>query len=639
MRRMGAWFVVLALALACSSAKPTTEWLTDAAEVTDTSDTRGVRADIDSTSRPEDVGGLEAGTRLDIDAPDVPSCTPPFGKCNENADCCSGFCVEHMDGKVCSQTCIDGCPSGFTCKLTGGFGDPIAICVSRYPRLCRPCKESLDCESGEGVVSVCVIYDMDGSPGLDGAFCGGDCDQDEDCPDGFACLEVKTIEGNKYKQCARAGGLCPCGDNAAKMGLSTICEIGNDLGICPGKRKCKAAGPISDCDAPVPALEVCDGIDNDCNGTMDDPGTVGDCCVCGNGIPEGFCGETPEMCCPDFSVCGNEICECGENACKCPVDCCGKCGDKLCVDYKGENGEWCCHEWDACPEDCKPAACGNGICEPGENPSVCPEDCAKFSCDNSVCEPGEDKENCPQDCDQFCGNCMCEVNEFFHTCPVDCGWCGDGYCSKCVNMNEWDEESDQWLCLDCCDPDVVCKPDGEEPLQCGNDGCGGSCGTCGVCDECQDGQCVSICPTWTDPTSGLTWRNPPAEITMTWSAAKQYCTDLGLDGGGWHLPTIGELRSLIRGCPATEAGGSCNVEEGDCLSVLCKGGSCIGCSEVGGPANGCYWPGEMLGSCVRLWSSSAADAGEGWGVNFAYGSVAHIDVDYDEFVRCVRDAP
>ena len=59
--------------------------------------------------------------------------------------------------------------------------------------------------------------------------------------------------------------------------------------------------------------------------------------------------------------------------------------------------------------------------------------------------------------------------------------------------------------------------------------------------------------TWHDPKSGLTWQNPPSDVRMDLKTATAYCSSLTLDGGsGWRLPTIGELRSLIRGCPAIE---------------------------------------------------------------------------------------
>jgi len=124
---------------------------------------------------------------------------------------------------------------------------------------------------------------------------------------------------------------------------------------------------------------------------------------------------------------------------------------------------------------------------------------------------------------------------------------------------------------------------------------------------------------------------------MNWAAAKQHCVDLTLDGGGWHLPTIGELRTLIRGCPATEPDGSCNAEAGHCLASWCREDSCAGCFELDGPADGCYWPDEMMDQCGRLWSWSAQAAGDAaWTVNFIYAEVHFADVEYEEPVRCVR---
>jgi thiol-disulfide isomerase/thioredoxin len=144
--------------------------------------------------------------------------------------------------------------------------------------------------------------------------------------------------------------------------------------------------------------------------------------------------------------------------------------------------------------------------------------------------------------------------------------------------------------------------------------------------------------TWTDQKSGLTWQVTPTGGTMTWVKAKAHCTGLSLDGGGWHLPTIGELRSLIRGCPATQAGGSCNIKEGQCVKWSCRDDSCSGCSNKGGPADGCYWPDNMQGTCSWYWSSSPVEdvGGGAWRVGFGYGLVSHYGVHVDLHVRCVR---
>ena len=172
--------------------------------------------------------------------------------------------------------------------------------------------------------------------------------------------------------------------------------------------------------------------------------------------------------------------------------------------------------------------------------------------------------------------------------------------------------------------------------QCGDDGCGDVCGSCPIGKACQNGQCVAV--TWTDPVSNLTWQNPPAG-TFGWSAAIEYCLDLDLGGHvDWRLPNISELRSLVRGCPATQSGGSCNVSVDSCLALSCRDSSCGGCPGVPGPADGCYWPDGMVGLCSWYWSSSAvADTGAtSWHVGFDNGHVSHIPVDNPLAVRCVR---
>jgi len=144
---------------------------------------------------------------------------------------------------------------------------------------------------------------------------------------------------------------------------------------------------------------------------------------------------------------------------------------------------------------------------------------------------------------------------------------------------------------------------------------------------------------WRDQRTGLTWQNPPAGSKMEWSPAKQYCKDLELGGHtDWHLPTISELRSLIRGCPATEDGGSCNIKQGQCVRWFCRESSCGGCSNYGGPVDGCYWPDEMRGTCSWYWSSSPVeDYGYvAWGVGFSGGNVPSYGVYNGRHVRCVR---
>ena len=95
--------------------------------------------------------------------------------------------------------------------------------------------------------------------------------------------------------------------------------------------------------------------------------------------------------------------------------------------------------------------------------------------------------------------------------------------------------------------------------------CDGVC--CADGYACESDQCKSVW--WIDPTSGLMWQNPPSDDVKDRADAMGYCTALELAGyTDWHLPTIGELRSLIRGCPATESGGACMVQD-DCQLLSC----------------------------------------------------------------------
>jgi hypothetical protein len=182
---------------------------------------------------------------------------------------------------------------------------------------------------------------------------------------------------------------------------------------------------------------------------------------------------------------------------------------------------------------------------------------------------------------------------------------------------------------------------------CGDDGCGGSCGDCESCLDCIEGNCGSPLETWCDLETVLLWQNPPSSGELEWAAAKLHCDSLVHAGfSDWRLPTINELRTLIRGCPHTAFGGACGVTD-QCLEWSCSdkdSGECedINCGSNEGPAGGCYWLQEMEGNCdVWYWSSSIVKEMHDldWVVNYFTGVVSVGNFDADRQTRCVRDAP
>lgn len=141
---------------------------------------------------------------------------------------------------------------------------------------------------------------------------------------------------------------------------------------------------------------------------------------------------------------------------------------------------------------------------------------------------------------------------------------------------------------------------------------------------------------WLDPDTGLLWQKPGSMADP--GDPQVYCE--GLTYGGyddWRLPTIDELRTLIRGCDATKHGGACNVGTLACVELSCRDEVCNGCVADEGPSSGCYWPEELSGECGPYWSSTEVTdtAGTRWHIDFASGGIRCPTCFGGHYVRCV----
>jgi hypothetical protein len=178
-----------------------------------------------------------------------------FGEpCDAGVECESARCIPGPVGAFCTVTCDGGdCPVAYSCKSVGVSDAGVAaLCAVAQPLLCQACRADTDC--GASGADRCV--------GLDGGrFCGRDCTR-EGCPSLYVC------EANS-KQCVPAGKTCDCLPET--LGLQKSCrgEV-NAFGVCLGNQTCQVDGGFSSCVAPLAREETCNGVDDDCNGGIDD---------------------------------------------------------------------------------------------------------------------------------------------------------------------------------------------------------------------------------------------------------------------------------------------------------------------------------------------------------------------------------
>ncbi|MCB9535088.1 MAG: hypothetical protein H6704_02405 [Myxococcales bacterium] len=183
--------------------------------------------------------------------------------CEDNLDCQSGWCVPFENRNVCTIPCLDeGCPGGWGCHAVANTQpDVVFICFPPGNRLCGVCLSDDDCPGGQ-------CYALDGIN-----VCGVGCTDDTSCPQGYTC---DTVDDEGTRQCTPVTRSCSC--DASRDGQVRVCEKVNAQGACFGRETCDAEQGWVGCDAPEPAAEVCNQVDDDCNGFTDDIVGLGDVC-------------------------------------------------------------------------------------------------------------------------------------------------------------------------------------------------------------------------------------------------------------------------------------------------------------------------------------------------------------------------
>jgi hypothetical protein len=239
-----------------------------------------LREDTADTSEPEEVR--------------EPS--PFLGPCRSNSECVTGWCVPTAAGTVCTQECGAGCPAGWTCgRVVNSPTDQVDLCLDRSTTLCHPCEEDNDCNLFTTTTPARCL----GAGTAGGGFCGLACDTDVACPEGYECRNQSGEITDGAGQCAPVSGECTCNELAVGLRLSTACFVDNEVGTCDGVRQCSTSG-LSVCSARAAVAETCNDVDDDCDGRTDEDLPVGPACDITNafGTCPGqlFCVEGADQC-------------------------------------------------------------------------------------------------------------------------------------------------------------------------------------------------------------------------------------------------------------------------------------------------------------------------------------------------------